>query len=350
MKTNKIIRGLQPPAVFILFLISSCSIKNLPSSSAKNVKQVFSLPDFSVLKYWASHPWKHDPADSIPAGIQDKKTDSLADVFFIYPTTYTDPDMPDGWNADVDNNVLNTKTDYSTILFQASVFNQHSRIFSPRYRQANITAFFTKDTAEARKAFDTAYSDIKKAFDYYLKNYNHGQPIIIASHSQGTLHAGRLLKEYFENKELQKQLVAAYIIGLPVFTNYFSSLQPCTEPAATGCFVSWRTFKEGFVPDYVLAENQKAVVINPLTWVMDSSEAPASLNKGGVLKSFNKIIPAVVSARIHGNILWTSLPKFFGNIFLRTKTYHVGDINLFYMNIRENVERRIFSYLKKKNF
>ena len=151
--------------------------------------------------------------------------------------------MPDGWNANIDDSKINSKTDKESILYQATVFNKYCRIFAPRYRQANLDAFYTKNKKAANAALDTAYQDVKNAFEYYLKHYNNGRPIIIASHSQGTWHAGRLLKEFFEGKPLQKQLVCAYIIGLPVFTNYFSELKPCEDSTSTGCFVSWRTFR-----------------------------------------------------------------------------------------------------------
>jgi len=254
---------------------------------------------------------------------------------------------PDGWNADIDDAEINAKTDKRSILYQASVFNKYCRVFSPRYRQANLDAFYTnkKDSSEA--ALELAYNDVKKAFEYYLQHYNNGRPIIIASHSQGTWHAGRLLKEFFEGKPLQQQLVCAYIIGLPVFTNYFSTLKPCTDAASTGCFVSWRTFEQGYESPYVKKEMRKAYVVNPLTWTMDDGLAPASLNKGAVLRNFNKVIPGLVHAQIHGNILWVNKPKFFGSIFLKTKNYHIADYNLFYENIRENVGTRIKSFLAK---
>jgi hypothetical protein len=255
--------------------------------------------------------------------------------------------MPEGWNANIDDEALNQKTDNTAILYQASVFNKYSRVFAPRYRQANLLAFFTDDKEKADAALDTAYADVKKAFEYYLNNYNHGRPIIIASHSQGTLHAGRLLKEFFENKPLEKQLVCAYIIGLPVFSDYFTTLKPCADSTATGCFISWRTFEEGYNAPFVQKETKKAFVINPLTWTMDTTLAPASLNKGGILRDFNKVIPGLVHAQIHGNILWVNKPKFLGSIFLKTKNYHIADYNLFYENIRENAGTRIRSFLKK---
>ncbi|MEO6707554.1 MAG: DUF3089 domain-containing protein [Ginsengibacter sp.] len=273
--------------------------------------------------------------------------DSLADVFFIYPTTYTDRRMPMGWNAEIDDAALNKKTDNSAILYQASVFNKYCRVFSPRYRQANLNAFYTKDKSAGDAALDLAYQDVRNAFVYYLKNYNRGRPIIIASHSQGTLHAGRLLKEFFEGKPLEKQLVCAYIIGLPVFNNYFSKLGPCMDSTSTCCFVSWRTFEEGYIAPYIRNETLKADVINPLTWTMDTTFADAGLNKGGILRNFQKVIPGLVHAQIHGNILWVNKPRFTGSIFLRTKNFHIADYNLFYENIRENVGTRIKSFMNK---
>lgn len=332
---------------FILFLIS-CSQKYFPNNTGYKFKNATGTPDYSLLKYWASHPWKWDAADSIPASVENKNKDSLADVFFIHPTTYTNLAMPMGWNAEIDNEAINKKTDEGTILYQASVFNKHCRIFAPRYRQANLKAFFTANKDHADKAFDLAYEDIKTAFEYYLQNYNQGKPVIIASHSQGTLHAARLLKNFFEGKPLQKKLICAYIIGLPIFKNYFNELKPCSDSVAAGCFVSWRTFKEGYVADFVQKEKDEAVVTNPLTWDLKESLAPAVLNKGGILKDFNKVIPGLVNAQVHGNVLWVNKPRFFGSIFLTMKNYHIADYNLFYMNIRENAATRIKHFLQKQ--
>lgn len=331
------------PIVFI-----ACSQKISSQTSNYDFKSKNGAPDFRDLNYWAASPFKEDPSDNVPADLKNESKDSLADVFFIYPTSYTDSKMSMGWNADIDNQDLNKKTDNLSMLYQASVFNKYCRVFSPRYRQANLKAFYTDDKKTAAQAFDLAYEDVKNAFEYYLKNYNHGRPIIIASHSQGTLHAGRILKEFFINKPLEDQLVCAYIIGLPVFSDYFTDFKPCENSTATGCFVSWRTFEKGYVAPYIEKESRKVDVINPLTWTMDTGYAPATLNKGGILRNFDKVIPELVDAQIHGNILWVSKPKFFGSIFLKTKNYHIADYNLFYVNIRENAGTRIREFLKKQ--
>jgi hypothetical protein len=186
------------------------------------------------------------------------------------------------------------------------------------------------------------------AFLYYLEHYNNGRPVIIASHSQGTTHAGRLIKEYFEGKPLMKKLVCAYLIGMPVPEHYFSEFRACPDSTSTGCFVGWRTFKKGYTdPTFVANEKFRCIVTNPLLWKTTEEYASSALNEGGVLRDFNKIIPAVTDAQVHGNVLWSSRPDFFGSVFLRMKNYHIADINFFYMNISENVKTRIRMYWKR---
>lgn len=334
---------------FLLPLLPiACSTQRYTRSIDYHFTSVGSRPDYRNPDYWAASPFKYDPSDNTPRGGLDTSSDAKADVFFIHPTTYTDPKMPMGWNADINNEALNRKTDASTILYQASVFNGNCRVYAPRYRQANLQAFYTRDTLRAQAAFDTAYEDVRNAFLYYLKHFNKGRPIIIASHSQGTLHAGRLLKEFFENKPLQKQLVCAYVIGMPVFVNYFHTLKPCEDSNQTGCFVAWRTFRQGYIAPYIEKEKTRSFVTNPLVWNSDTLLAPSSLNLGGVLRNFHKILPGVVHARIHGNILWVNKPRFFGSIFLRNPNYHIADYNLFYENIRENVATRILSFMNQE--
>jgi len=329
----------------ISLAFSSCSRTNYALQPAYRFESVTNIPEYSNLAYWAAHPGKKDLSDSVPADLSSiYKPDSLADVFFIHPTTFTDY-KNEAWNAAINDASINAKTDYSTILYQASVFNEKCRVFAPRYRQAHIRCFYQNNT-DVDQAFELAYSDVKAAFEFYLHQHNNNRPMIIASHSQGTKHAARLLKEFFENKPLQKQLVCAYLIGMPVPVSYFSNLKPCTDSLQTGCFVSWRTFRKNSEElEYIKKENFKSVVINPLTWTNDTALVSSAYNKGGVLKNFNRVIPKVVSAQIHHNILWSSKPNMPGKIFYTQKNYHIGDINLFYLNIRENASARINAFL-----
>jgi len=300
-------------------------------------------PDYSNLFYWAAHPQKKDPSDSIPKPLRKTYVaDTSADVFFIYPTTLTDY-SDSSWNADINDAAINAKTDYSPILYQASVFNEY-RIFSPRYRQAHIRAYFTTDTAHAKAAFDTAYADIKAAFLYYLKHYNHGRPIIIASHSQGSTHAQRLLKEFFDNGPLQQKLVAAYVIGMYIPANTFATLKMCADTLQTGCVCGWRTFKKDYEPEFVVKELGTGLIVNPLSWTTGTGYAPHSLNQGSVLLKFNKIKKQVTDAQIHDGILWIGKLHLPGGFLMKQKNFHIGDINLFYLNIRSDLRRRVRNY------
>jgi hypothetical protein len=303
-------------------------------------------PDYSNLEYWAAHPYKKDPSDSIPAPLRSGTApDSTVDVFFLHTTTLVSA-KDTSWNAAIGDPVINVRTDYTTILFQASAFNE-CRVFAPRYRQAHLRAYYTKDSLVARKAFDLAYEDIRAAFQYYLDHYNQGRPIIIASHSQGTTHAERLLKEFFENKPLRNRMVAAYMIGMAIPRGSFTNIGPCRDSTATGCIIGWRTFKNGFEPPYVQSEEVSSWIVNPLTWTITEEWAPRSLNKGAILTKFNELMPGVTDARIHDGVLWVHRLHFPGSFLIRTKNYHIGDINLFYVNIRENIRTRIRHFRKQ---
>jgi hypothetical protein len=336
-----------------IIFISSCSDKYHAFKSRYNFISKGGSPDYTDLNYWASHPWKWDPADSIPKPLVNESRDSAVDVFFLHPTMYTlkrkfstGTPSETKWNADIDDQYINAKTDYSTILFQASAFNQHARVFAPRFREVHIRVFFSKDSIAAAKAFELAYDDIKKSFEYYLKTWNHNRPIIIAAHSQGSKHAERLLKEFFENKPLQKQLVVAYVLGWSVPKDYFSSLKMCRDSVETNCLCSWRTFRTGFVPFYLKKENGGSFATNPLNWKTDETYAEKDLHRGSVLTKFNKLYFNTTDARISKGLLWVKKPKFPWSFLYLTRNYHVGDVNLFYINLRENITLRINEFLK----
>jgi hypothetical protein len=326
----------------------SCSDKYLAFKDQYQFKSKDGRPDYSNLHYWAAHPWKWDPSDSIPAPLKNGEKDSLVDVFFLHPTMYTFKLMPGKMNADIDDDYINAKTDYSTILYQASVFNQHARVFAPRYREAHISAYLFKDSASSTRAFDLAYEDVKKSFEYYLQHFNRGRPIIIASHSQGSTHALRLLKDYFENKLLQKQLVVAYVVGMTIPKEYFSTLKMCADSLQTRCLCGWRTFRKGYKPSYIKKATGNSYVTNPLTWKTDEEYASRKLNNGSVLYKFNKLYKATTDAQINTDVLWVRKPKFPWSFLYRSKNYHAGDINLYYLNLRQNTRQRISSYFKTK--
>lgn len=344
----------------LIFLtgLASCSVH---PKGAFDAQKAPPPPDYSNPDHWAALPSKKDNADRRPLdSLPDNQAIAEADVFFLHPTTYTGDRGQKMWNAPVNDAALNAKTDGGAILYQASAFNGAGRVYAPRYRQAHIYAYFAKATEKetARQAFELAYEDVKAAFQYYMKHYNQGRPIIIATHSQGATHGMRLVKEFFDDKPLRPQLIAAYLVGMPVPRDYFSTLKPCEQPDETGCYCSWRTYRRDHYPEgkayaaYIAditggKGDSSIVVTNPLLWQNNGEYAPPTLNKGAVLRNFNQIMPQLADAQTYKGILWVTKPKFPGSFLFRTKNYHIVDFNFFYLNVRENAMLRAKAASKK---
>lgn len=301
--------------------------------------------DYSHLDLWAAHPEKEDNADLYAGGLMDNdKVPPPADIFFVHPTTYTGKAISDQWNAPIDHPSLNQSTDAWTIKYQASIFNKAGRIYAPRYRQAHIRTYFAEDSLLVKQVFDIAYKDVRDAFLHYLKTSNNGRPFIIAAHSQGTNHTERLIKEEIDGKKWQDQLIAAYLVGMPVDKGAFQNIPPCANARDTGCFISWRTFKHGYMPSDIEL-GSSITTHNPLSWKMDEAYISKEQNDGAVLRNFNKIIPNATDAQVENGILWAAKPKFPFSFLFTRKNYHIADFNFYYMNVRENAYLRTSQFL-----
>lgn len=336
--------------IFYTFLFTTLFSSCLVPLRSFDKKPKPKAPDYTIEANWSALPNKKDSADIciLTAGICDNQATAQVDVFYVHPTTY-----PFGkkWNASLSDKKVNRKTDKLAVRNQASVFNGSCKVYAPRYRQAALYCY-TKPASKkgnSDKAFDLAYSDVSTAFSYYLKNYNNGRPFIIASHSQGTDHAVRLIHEFFENNpELNKQLVAAYIIGRPIKKNEIKGLVPCDSANQTGCYITWNTVLWEETTFYGMEVNGLECV-NPLTWKRDTCYATNNFNMGGLPQAFDHTDKGLVDGQISSNgLLWAHRPHTTKKEYPRTETsrYHVIDYNLYYMNIRENVKQRVEQYLR----
>ena len=340
MKMRYVIVGLS------CLLSASCAVRPIGVFHSESVPPV---PDYGDPVTWAALPFQKDSADVVPdIGLQDMQENARADVFFVYPTTYVGKRGQKAWNADVRDEKLNVRTDRTSIRNQASVFNGSCRVYAPRYRQAHLECFYTlKRKEDATQALNLAYGDVRAAFEYYIHHYNQGRPLIIASHSQGTLHAARLIREFYSGHSEMPELIAAYLIGMPLEKNNFVDIPPCATSEDVHCFCSWRTVDEKYRPNRVYPVGDIYSVINPLTWTTDSLCAAKSLNMGAVLKKFyHGLYPGFIDARIENGLLRVSRPKIPGLPFLPMRNYHIADYNFFYANVRQNVEDRIGAYFK----
>ena len=301
-------------------------------------------PDYSRLENWADHPLKTGGSHLVPkrSALHNNMENAKADVFFVHFTTCLSRKC---WNASISNRFLNKVTEALSIKNQASLFNESCRVFAPRYRQAALYSFFDqKDNGQ--KALDLAYADVRAAFSYYLAHHNQGRPIIMAGHSQGTEHTSRLLRDFFDGKELRRQLVMAYLPGMPLKKNLFKDIPLGNSPGQIGCFATWSTFGRGAAPNYFQNAHNQAVCTNPLSWRTDERQEGRDRHLGGVSCLFRRVDPRLIEAQCAGGILWVSRPKKMGYLSLPPKNYVLMDYNLFYMNIRENVKLRIDSFFR----
>ncbi|MFI5148777.1 MAG: DUF3089 domain-containing protein [Bacteroidia bacterium] len=299
--------------------------------------------DYSNPDTWAALPDKKDSADALPPGASDGQAEAKVDVFFIHPTTYI---IGHHWNGGVNWKGLNSFTDKGPIRNQASVFNGSCKVYAPRYRQAKLSAYMDV-RGNGPKAFDTAYADVRKAFRYYLDHYNQGRPVIIASHSQGTDHAIRLMHEFFDNDPvLSSRLVACYLIGRPITRDSLKHTPPCDSARQTGCYVTWNTLHWG-EKKLFFAEPKDLICTNPLSWKRDTIYIPANKNLGS-LQTFGKppLKNTIDAQCTHTGILWVHVPIFSG--YPQWSSYHIYDYNFYYMNIRENVKQRVDAYFKNQ--
>lgn len=324
--------------LLVVFLVGCKSSFQTVNFEKQNVPIA---PNYADESSWAVLPTKYP--ESFKKYATTNLQDLKADVFYVYPTLLMDK-KDARWNAPIDDEIQNDKIIYTAVKNQASPFATSGKVYVPIYRQAHIKSYNLYYKG-GKEAFEIAYADVKKAFEYYLKNYNNNRPIIIASHSQGTNHTTQLLKDFFDEKPLQKRLIAAYIVGMGIHPNEFKTIKPMTNPTETGGFVSWNTRKKGSYP-----KNKNvykgAVTTNPITW--DTSKTTTLEQHKGFLYSNGKIYSKALKIEITDGMVWSTNPKFPMRFFMSfMKNYHVGDINLFWQDIKENVELRTKTWLEK---
>lgn len=297
--------------------------------------------DYSKSENWAVLPGNYP--ESLKKYPVLNPQDSI-DVFYVYPTLIVS-NKDKRWNVPIEDAIQREKVIQSPVQFQASAWANSGNLYVPFYRQAHVRAYDQLENG-GTKALLFAYSDVKAAFTYYLEHYNHGHGIILAGHSQGSTHLSRLLNDFFDNKSLQKQLVAAYIPGIGIDSTRYKTIPFMKNASQTGGFVTWNTFKKKFdLQQYKWYKGK--VVINPVTWDT-TSIAKRNLHKG-FLFSNGKIYSNSFDTHRDNGVLWISTPHFpFRYLAFTLKNYHVGDVNLFWEDIRQNSLLRVQEFIKKR--
>ena len=295
--------------------------------------------DYSQAQNWAALP------QQLPSGLAQHCSDTSlwakADVFYVYPTLNT-ANADKRWNVPLDDDKQRSKVLQTALPFQGSAFVEAGRFYSPFYRSAHLRSYYVDDP-KGKEALEMAYADVRAAFVYYLEHHNNGRPIILAGHSQGSTHCGLLLQEFFDGQPLQKQLVVAYLPGIGILPSELKQIPLLTRPAQTGGYVAWNTFKKRLDRKSYDKWYKGRVVVNPVTWTLDSL-ATKEAHKG-FLYFDNKLYAGLFQTHLIDGAIWIDRPK--GKFLLMSLTmrnYHIGDINLFWQDIRENARLRVQAF------
>lgn len=317
-------------------------------------------PDYAKAGAWLAFPGRDGLERSTPKGMAAiDEASAPADVFFIHPTTYQQSDV---WNVAYGKR---SEFDPAVLLGQASAFNGCCRIFAPHYRQASLRAL-----DKSRPAVALAYADIARAFRYYIAHQNRGRPFLIAAHSQGAMHAVRLLQAEVLGTPLQARLVAAYVVGAYAPSDFGTiGLPVCDTARQTGCILSWNTSQTGRTGAFQLVRDKTywwrgsekstgqppAICVNPLTWRREGA-APATANPGSLPfpkgradepgRTLAALTPHLTGAVCQEGLLdvdipWSAPSGFHDALSFLYGSYHLGDYGIFYAAIRRNAADRV---------
>ncbi len=316
-------------------------------------------PDYSKEASWLATPgMAEDPSKWLPENVAPPIAGDVAATFYVHPTTYLERDR---WNAPLDAVGEPGRRAGLFVETQAGAFNGVSEVWAPKYRQAAFGAFLLS-SRDATQALDLAYRDVLAAFDAFLAAQPPGRPIIVAGHSQGSMHLLRLLAE--RRRQLHGRLAAAYIGGWPVAAEGdlpATGLGACTSAAQAGCVLSWQSFKDPANTSLVTKAwvgtagltgrsrtREDMLCVNPLTGTTDGA-APASVNEGTLIPngdlSSASLAPARVGATCDNGFLMIDgdVPNL-GPFVLPGNNYHVYDYALFWGSIRADAERRLAAW------
>ena len=339
---------LAPGFVYRAALVPSVAFEKSPQMAG---------PDYSRPEGWDARPGKaHDDALWTPSGYTAAADPKVA-VFFVTPTAYLGRDR---WNMPFGDSA----TDARIAIYlkgEASAFNGVGEIWAPRYRQAAFGAFFTKKP-DAKRAIDLAYSDVSRAWDVFIAAQPANRPIILAAHSQGSLHLLRLLRERLAGTPVMARIVAVYAIGWPISVAAdlpALGLPACAAPDATGCIVAWQSFAEpadaaplrvifDSTPGFTGQPRDGTPVLctNPLLGQPSEEAVPADKNLGALVPSASLGTGSLVAGRVPAQCRPDGLlsigppPVGFGDYVLPGNNYHVYDYALFWVNLRADAERR----------
>ncbi len=176
-----------------------------------------------------------------PGGVRAK-----TDCFYVYPTVSGQKTI----NADL----TIEPSEISVAQNQAARFSADCQVWAPMYTQIPVSGLTNVSNFVQSQA--TAYASILKGWQDYIKNYNHGRPIVFIGHSQGSAMLMELLKKEVDpSAKLRKQVVSVILAG-GNFTvkngsdrgGTFQNIPLCKKLKQAGCVIAYSSYLASETP------------------------------------------------------------------------------------------------------
>jgi hypothetical protein len=168
--------------------------------------------------------------------------DRGVDCFYVYPTVSNQKSRLATRRVDPEIR--------SIALYQAARFSQVCRVYAPVYRQATVPALQAGTTTRAD--YLTAYGDVEKAFDAFLRRIGRHRGFVLVGHSQGSFHLQRLIRRRIDgHRALRRRMVSAVLLGGNVTVRkrsdrggVFRRVPTCERAEQLSCVLAFSTFNE----------------------------------------------------------------------------------------------------------
>lgn len=222
--------------------------------------------------------------------------DAPIDCFYVYPT------------ISLDRTVLSDMTpgpeEYGVIAAQFARFGGRCKTYAPLYRQYTLTALGARQAGSPMQGPadpDQNVHDVIDAWNYYLKNYNHGRGVVLIGHSQGSSVLISAIAKVIDGKPVQKQILSALLMGsrLAVPKNDsgvggdFKHIALCKSPTQLQCAIAYASFRDTVPPSpdalfgKVRDPKMKAACVNPAALGGGSGPADTYFSTGGAFGGAN---------------------------------------------------------------
>jgi hypothetical protein len=173
--------------------------------------------------------------------------DPPIDCFYVYPTVSEDPTL---------NSDLIPGNEIGATDLQAARFNQVCKVYAPMYHSVTSGGLSGSIPGDFEAGWNLAYQDVLDAWRHYLANDNHGRPVVLLAHSQGSFHVVRLLREEIDPDPQQRSLIASAIIPGTSFQvapgqdvgGDSQNMPLCREVGQVGCVITFQSYRDTVPP------------------------------------------------------------------------------------------------------